>query len=155
MITRFTNPSGDTDAAKEFTKADQEGSNVQLTTKTKVEVDSDVQPNYRTNAEEDLKVQPNSKTVARDDSEVPLSIKTEASENPDVQPKSKIEEKSNVQQKSKTLAQESSCEKQITEMEHSSPIHTFTNQLNELIELEIELSESTRLLLKIANEQVR
>ena len=154
MITRFTSPSDDTDAAKEVKKTAQEGTNVQLTIKTKVEVDSDVQPNYRTNAEEDLMVQPNSKTVALEDSETPLSIKTEANEDSDVQPKSKIEDKSNVQQKSNTLIQESSCEKQIIEMEHSSPIETFKNQLNELIELEADLSKSVQLCLEIAIEQV-
>ena len=39
-------------------------------------------------------------------------------------------------------------------MENSSPMDTFTNHLNELIELEVNLSKSVQLLLDIAYEQV-
>ena len=154
MITRITSSKDDTAAGNISKKVAQEGSNVKPRMKTEIEVDSDVQPNYTKRTDEGLDAQPESKTAAQEDSNATLRIKTEANGNSNVQPKSKTEEQTNLQQKSETPAQEGFCGKQKFEAEHSSPIDTFKNQLDELIELEVSLSESAQLGLKIANKQV-
>ena len=59
-----------------------------------------------------------------------------------------------MQQESKTSTQEDFCPKPTTETEHSSPMDTFNDHLNELMELEVSLSESAQLLLDIAIKQV-
>ena len=156
MVTHFASPNEDTDEATILKETAQEASDVQTIIKTEVEVgvDSDVQPNHKKHFEEGLDAQPNSKKAAQEELNATKRIKTGANVNSDAQPKSKVEEESKLQQKSKTSAQDGFCKKQAIEMKHSSHIDTFKNQLNELIKLEVNLSESFQLCLAIANKQV-
>ena len=143
----------DADPVRKSRKTAHGGSKVQER-KTEDKVGSHVQPNKKRHTEEALDVKPKSKNVVQEELNSSLTITTKTNENSDVHSKSKMEEESNVQQKFKTLALEGFCKEQKNEFEISSIIDTFKKQLSELIELEVNVSESAELLIEIANKQV-